>query len=200
MVDDYKLQCYTAVKRTGDNKTSNWAALAIGILATLFATSLRMGVGMRIVRFTVKRESAFTLIRYRQRIEHEMQIKFALSKLMAIINWLTLFPPKREPITAEIRFRHGDETKWWPYRGIWKDTGTIETMVNDVCIKSLLVATYHEDKWFPINEVDGESLPNKFTIEVQLRSQRNGKLFGEPLREEIITEDRILTEQGIILE
>ena len=66
-------------------------------------------------------------------------------------------------------------------------------------MKSVLVATYHNDKWFPIDEIDAKPLPNNFTIEVQLRSQRDGRLLGEPIREEIVTEDGILTKQGIII-
>ncbi len=173
-------------------------AFAIGVLAAWFVASLRMGFGMRIVRFTIRQEPLFTLVKGEPFIEHEMQIRFSLSKWMTITNWLTLFPPKREPVTAEIRFKYGDETRWL-YRGIWRDTGTIETIVNDVCIKSLFVATYHKDKWFPINEINAKPLPNSYTIEVQLRSQRSGKPLGKPIREEIVTEDGVLTEQGIVI-
>ena len=173
-------------------------AFAIGILAAWFVASRRMGFGMRTVRFTVKQEPLFTLVKDEPFIEHEMQIKFSLSRCMSIINWLTLFPPKREPVTAEVRFRYDGETRW-SYRGIWRDTGTIETIVNDVCIKSLFVATYHNDKWFPVDEINTKPLPNSFTIEVQLRSQRDGKLLGELIREEIITEDGVLTKQGIVI-
>ncbi len=87
-------------------------AFAIGVLAAWFVASLRMGFGMRIVRFTIRQEPLFTLVKGEPFIEHEMQIRFSLSKCMAIINWLTLFPPKREPVTAEIRFKYGDETRW----------------------------------------------------------------------------------------
>lgn len=173
-------------------------AFAIGVLAAWSVASLRIGFGMRMVRFTAKQEPLFTLVKDEPFIEYEMQIRFSLSKPMSIINWMTLFPPKREPVTAEIKYRYDDETRW-PYRGIWRDTGTIETIVNDVCIKSLFVATYHNDKWFPINEINTRPLPNSFTIEVQLRSQRDGSPLGEPIREEIVTEDGILTKQDIII-
>ena len=141
----------------------------------------------------------FTLVKSAQYIEHEMQINFTLSRLMTVINWLTLFPPKQEPVSTEIKFRYDDQTRWL-YRGIWKDTGTIETVVNNVSIKSLVVATYHKNKWFPVEEINGEPLPNNFTIEVQLRSQRDGRLLGETLREEIVCEDGVLTNLGIIIE
>jgi hypothetical protein len=173
-------------------------AFAVGVLATWFVASLRMGFGMRMVRFIPKQEPLFTLVQDTPFIEYEMQIRFSLSKSMSIINWLTLFPPKREPVTAEIKYRYDDETRWL-YRGIWRDTGTIETIVTDVCIKSLFIATYYNDKWFPIDEINTRPLPNSFTIEVQLRSQRDGRLLGEPIREEIITEDGILTKQGIVI-
>lgn len=176
----------------------DWSAFAIGVLVTLFVISLRMAVGMRILRFTIKQEAVFTLIRHGRYIEHEMQVKFTLSKLMEIINWLTFFPQKQEPVAAEIKFKYDGETRW-PYRGIWADTGTIVTIVNSIGIKSLIIATYYEDKWFPINEITDEPLPKSFTVEVQLRSQRDGRLLGKPLREEIVTEDGILTKQGIIL-
>jgi len=117
-----------------------------------------MGVGVKIVRFTVKKEERmFTLVKSAQYIEHEMQINFTLSRLMTVINWLTLFPPKQEPVSAEIKFRYDDQTRWL-HRGIWKDTGTIVTVVNNVSIKSLLVATYHKNKWFPVEEINGEPL------------------------------------------
>jgi hypothetical protein len=177
---------------------ASFVAFVIGVLVAWFVASLRMGFGMRIVRFTARQERFFTLIKDGPFTEHEMQIRFSLSKFRTIVNWLTLFPPKREPATAEIRFRCDDETRWL-YRGIWRDTGTIETIVNDVCIKSLFVATYHKDKWFPINEIDAEPLPNSFTIEVQLRSQRDGKPLGEPIQEEIVTEGGVLTKQGIVI-
>ena len=157
-----------------------------------------MGVGRRIVRFTVKKGQGFPLEKSGKHIVYEMPIEFTLSLLMRIINWLTLFPPKREPLIAEIKFRYDDETRWL-YRGIWKDTGTIETIVDDVSIKSLVVATYYDDKWFPIKEINGEPLPNIFAIEVQLRSQRDGKLLGKTLREEIVCEDGILTNLDIII-
>lgn len=196
-VDRDESKLYTPDKRNGDNKT-NWTAFAIGVLATLFVISLRKVVGMRIVRFTIKQEQTFTLIRHKHYIEHEMQIKFTLSRLMGIINWLTFFPQKREPVTAEIKFKYNGQTKW-PYRGIWADTGTIVTIVDDICIKSLIITTLYKDKWFPINEVMVEPLPNSFIVEVQLRSQRDHKPLGKPLQEEIIYEDGVLTKQGIII-
>lgn len=177
---------------------ANLATFAIGFLVALFATSLRMGVGMRIIKFTVKKENIFALENRGQDIIHEMQIKFSLSRVMTAINWLMLFPPKREPVIAEIKFRYNGETRWG-YRGIWKNTETIETIIDDVCIKSLVIATLHDNKWFPIDQISGEPLPNSFKVEVQLRSQRKGKLLGEPLLEEIIYEEGVLTKQGIII-
>lgn len=153
---------------------------------------------MRIVKFTVKKGDVFALEDRGQNIIHEMQIEFTLSRLMRVINWLMLFPPKREPVIAEIKFRYNGETRWL-YRGIWRDTETIETVIDDECIKSLVVATLYDNKWFPVDQISGEPLPNSFKIEVQLRSQRKGRLLGEPLLEEIIYEEGVLTKQGIII-
>ena len=82
---------------------SNLASFLIGVLVTLFAMSLRMVVGIRVVKFSVRKENTFTLVKDGPLVEHEMQIKFSLSKFMTIVNWMTFFPPKREPVTAEIR-------------------------------------------------------------------------------------------------
>jgi ribosomal protein S16 len=157
-----------------------------------------MVIGRKKVRFTATQESLFRLVYDGQLIVHEMTIKFALSSRMRIINYLTLFPPKEEPATAEIRFRYDDQTRWL-YQGIWADTETIETVIQDECIKYLIVATYKDDKWFPVKEISGEPLPNSFIVEVQLRSQRDGKVLGKPLQEEIVTEEGILTKQDIII-
>lgn len=132
--------CILLLKESGGNKTNNLVSFAIGIPVTLFAITLRMVIGMRMVRFNVRRENTFTLVKDGPFIEHEIQIRFSLSRCMTIINGLTLFPPKREPVTAEIKFRYGNEASWL-HRGIWKDTGTIETIINDACMKSILVAT-----------------------------------------------------------
>lgn len=198
MVDRYENKSYTPAKGTGHNKMDNLAALAIGFLVALFATSLRMGVGMRIIKFTVKKMNRFALEYSGQDIVHEMQIQFTLSRLMTVINLLTLFPPKREPVIAEVKFRYNGETMWG-YRGIWKDTETIETIIDDICIKSLVIITFHDNKWFPIDQISGEPLPNSFKVEVQLRSQRKGRPLGKPLLEEIIYEEGVLTKHGIVI-
>jgi len=174
----------------------DWADFAIGVLVTLFVISLRRAVGMRIVRFTIKQESAFALIKHGQYIEHEMQIRFTLSRFMEFLNWVTFYPQKREPVTAEIKFKYNDQT-WWPYRGIWADTGTIVTAVDDICVKSLIIATFYNNKWFPINEVTGKALPNSFMVEVQLRSQRDLKPLGKPFCEEIVYKDGVITNLDI---
>jgi len=195
LVDKDESKLYTPSTQTGDSNT-NWTGFAIGVLATLFVISIRRVVGMRVVRFTIRQESAFALIKHGQYIEHEMQIRFTLSRLMEVINWLTFLPQKREPVTAEVKFKYDGQT-WWPYRGIWADTGTIVTVVDDICVKSLIIATFYKDKWFPINEVTGEALPNSFMVEVQLRSQRDLKPLGKPLSEEIVYEDGIITNLDI---
>lgn len=197
MVDRNESRLYTPIKGNGESKT-NWESFAIGVLTTVFVISLRRVVGMRVVRFTISKERTFTLIKHARYIQYEMQIKFTLSRWMGIINWLTFFPQKSEPVVAEIKFKHNGQT-WWPYRGIWADTRTVVTTLNDICVKSLIIATLFGDKWFPIEEVTGEPLPNSFTMEVQLRSQRDSKPLGEPLREEIVYENGILTKQGIII-
>lgn len=198
MVDRDENRLYTPARYTGHDNMDNLAAFAIGFLVALFATSLRMGVGMRIVKFAVRKGNIFALEYHGQDIIHEMRIEFTLSRLMTVINWLMLFPPKRVPVIAEIKFRYDGETRWG-YRGVWRDTETIETIVDDICIKSLVIITLHDNKWFPIDQISGEPLPNSFKVEVQLRSQRNGRLLGEPLLEEIIYEEGILTKQDIIV-
>ena len=117
----------------------------------MFVISLRRVIGIRVVRFTISKERTFTLIKHARYIQYEMQIEFTLSRWMEIINWLTFFPQKSEPVAAEIKFEHNGQT-WWPYRGIWADTRTVVTTLNDMCIKSLIIATLFGDKWFPISD------------------------------------------------
>ena len=196
-VATYFQACYTPAKRAGGNKT-NWESFAIGVLTTLFILSLRRFIGMRIVRFTIRQEPEFTLIQHASYIQREMQIRFTFPKWMEIINLLTFFPPKNEPITAEIKFKYNGQT-WWPYRGIWADTRTVVTTLNDICIKSLIIATLFNDKWFPVEEVTGKPLPNSFAVEVQLISQRDSKPLGKPLYEKIDYEDGVITNRDIVV-
>ena len=106
-------------------KTINYiVGFATGILVSWFVASLRMVIGREKVRFTATKEPLFRLVHHGQLIVYEMTIKFDLSSRMRIINYLTLFPPKREPVTAEIRFRYDGQTGWL-YQGIWADTETI---------------------------------------------------------------------------
>jgi hypothetical protein len=196
-IDEGRL--YTPAKRAGDSKTNNFVVgFVVGVLVSYILASLRMAVGMKKVRFTAAKEPLFRLVHHGQFIVHEMTIRFSLSRWVTIIDWLTLFPPKREPVTAEIKFKYDGKTRW-PYQGIWADTETIETIIDHECIKYLIVATYNDNKWFPIKETSGEPLPDSFTLEVQLRSQRDWKPLGKPLLEKIITEDGVLTEHGIII-
>lgn len=116
-----------------------------------------------------------------------MPIKFDLSTIMKLINWLTLFPQKQESVVADVKFRYDGETSWG-HRGKWRDTGTIETVITDIGTKFLIIATHYRDKWFPIDKVVGQPLPDNFTVEVQLISQRDGKLLGEPLKATITTD------------
>jgi len=150
---------------------------------------------MRWIRFTVSQRKQLHLIQKGRDITYEMEIHFSLSCLMTILNKVFLYPQKQESVIAKIKFSFDKENSWG-HRGIWRDTETIQTMVNDIGFKFLVIATHYQGKWFPVSNTDGETLPDSFAIEVQLESQRDRKPMSKPLRSKIVTEKGKLTEKG----
>jgi len=166
-----------------------------GILLTLFTTTLRKGVGMRLIRFTIAQKEGLRLVPWGRYQIYEVEVQFSLSCLMKVIQYISLFPEKREPVIADVKFRYDGQTSWG-HEGIWRDTGTIVTIVNDVGIKFLIVATTDGTGWFPINKTEGQRLPNTVIVEVQLKSQRYGKLLGKPLISTITQSNEVLSNRG----
>lgn len=65
---------------------------------------------------------------------------------------------------------------------MWRDTNTIETVIEGICTKELIVATYHKDKFYPVRNIETNPLPDYILIEIQLRSRKNNKPIGWKIR------------------